>query len=308
MSHRSITACVHNCSSPEALARSIASSKVASAPSISPVDTSADPSSGKHAEPQWVVGIQQCGGPGEEVDRGGVIASRGRLLARGREAPTGRVSHLPLAFAGCSQLDAVAVRPFEVVADDLVLLAERSGAQRPTSRRTVRADRRGWPSRSPRRRRRARAGDGTRAPRSRGTGRIVPGARTVCGRGRWCRSRPRRGSPPSHRTDRARVQDLAHDRRDLDQAPFIGRELVQPGGEQRRDRRRDWHIGEVVVGPIDRLQDQATLVDQEPGDLLRVEGCPSAASAIRVRTAGSTESSANRFATSVPHSSGPSAR
>ena len=78
------------------------------------------------AEPQRVVGSEQRARPREEVDRGRVVAAGERLFARGREAPPGGVGELPLAFARRSELEPVPVRLLQVIADDLVLLAERS--------------------------------------------------------------------------------------------------------------------------------------------------------------------------------------
>ena len=50
---------------------------------------------------------------------------------------------------------------------------------------------------------------------------------------------------------------------------------VQPCGEQRRDRRRDRHVGKVAGrDPPSVLQHETTLIDEEPGDLLRVERVP----------------------------------
>ena len=75
------------------------------------------------------------------------------------------------------------------------------------------------------------------------------------------------------RADGARVEDLSHHRGDLDQASFIGRQPVQPGREERRDRRRDRDVGQVGRRrPSAVLQHQATLIDEEPGHLLGVEG------------------------------------
>ena len=81
-----------------------------------------DPRSGRIDEPQRVVGREQRARPREEVRRGSVVAPRGCLFARRREASPGGVGQLAFAFARRSELESVAVRLLQVIADDLVLI------------------------------------------------------------------------------------------------------------------------------------------------------------------------------------------
>ena len=86
-------------------------------------------------------------------------------------------------------------------------------------------------------------------------------------RGQARRHRPLAGR---QRLDGAAVEDLALDRAALEHGPLGRRELVEPGGEQRLERRRDDHLAApvAVVRHHQHLADEQRVPPGRPRDLL----------------------------------------